>query len=482
MATTTRRAAPVPNPHRFSGNGSGNGRGLTGNGGSRQNGARAAALAALVVGIIALTILLTTSGSGYVIHARFYDAGQLVAGDLVTVGGHKVGSVGSLRLSSDGLADVELNITDSAVTPLRQGTIATIGQLSLTGVANRFVGLSLGMGQPIPNGGVLAPTQTRGIVDLDTLLDALTPRVRAALQGFLKSGAYLVAQPTAQQFNQFNLYLNPALSQVARLSSQVASDRETLAQLVSSGSQVSGALAAHSADLAGAVTETAATLREVASERAALQDTLVRSPAVLGQATRVLGHVNTTLTALNPALLHLQPVAPRLSALLTAVLPAAENAIPTVNAVRALVPSAEAALEGLPPVVRQAIPAVQSLTSALKLIQPDLSLVRPYLPDVIAGFFSGVGGSTAGAYDANGHYLHGEITVQGGGSSLTGLLNLLSGKLGSLGPFGGERTGLLRPCPGGGNAPALDASNPWNTPDVDPSLSPVCNPADNQKP
>ncbi|HUZ27768.1 MAG TPA: MlaD family protein [Solirubrobacteraceae bacterium] len=448
----------------------------------RQSGARGAALGALILGVIALAVLLTSSGSGYVIHARFYDAGQLVSGDLVTVGGHHVGSVGSLRLSSDGLADVELNITDSSVTPVRQGTIATIGQLSLTGVANRFVGLSLGMGAPIPNGGALPPTQTRGIVDLDTLLDALTPRVRASLQGFLKSGAYLVAQPTAQQFNQFNLYLNPALSQVARLGSQVAADRETLAQLVASGSQVSQALATHSSDLAGAVTETAATLREVASERAALQDTLVRSPAVLGQATRVLGHVNTTLAVLNPALLHLQPVAPRVSALLSAVLPAAQNAIPTVNAVRRLVPSAEAALEGLPPVVRQAIPAVQSLTSGLKLLQPDLSLVRPYLPDVIAGFFSGVGGSSAGLYDANGHYLHGEITVQGGGSSLTGLLNLLSGHLGSVGPFNGERTGLLRPCPGGGNAPALDASNPWTTPDVDPAVSPVCNPAHDQKP
>jgi phospholipid/cholesterol/gamma-HCH transport system substrate-binding protein len=434
------------------------------------------------VGVIALAILLTSSGSGYVIHAQCYDAGQLVTGDLVTVGGHKVGSVGSLKLSGDGLADVELRITDSSITPLRQGTIATIGQLSLTGVANRFVGLSLGMGAPISSGGVLPPNQTRGIVDLDTLLDALTPRVRAALQGFLKSGAYLVAQPTAQQFNQFNLYLNPALSQVSRLGSQLAGDREILAQLVSSGSQVSRALASHSADLGGAVTSTAATLREIASERAALQDTLVRSPAVLGQATHVLGHANSTLLALNPALVHLQPVAPRLSAFLSAVLPAAENAIPTVQAVRRLVPGAEAALEGLPPVIRQAVPAVQSLTSGLKLINPDLSLVRPYMPDVVAGFFSGVGGSTAGLYDANGHYLHGEIAVQGGGSTLTGLLNALSGKLGSVGPFGGARTGLLKPCPGGGNAPALDASNPWTTPDVEASVSPVCNPADNQKP
>lgn len=439
------------------------------------------AIGALILAVVAIVILLTSSGSPYVIHAQFYDAGQLVAGDKVTVGGHQVGSVGSVRLTSNGLADVELDIDDPTTAPLRQGTIATIGQLSLTGVANRFVGLSLGTGTPIPNGGVLPPIQTRGIVDLDTLLDALTPRVRASLQGLLSSGAYLVAQPTAQQFNAANAYLNPALSQVSQLGADIVADRSTLAQLVSFGSQLSSALAANSGDLGGAVTSTAATLREIASERLALEDSLTRSPAVLTQATHVLSDVDGALVVLDPALLHLQPVAPLLASLLSGLVPAAENAIPTINAVRQLVPGAEAALVALPPVVRVATPAIKSLTSSLKLITPTLSLVRPYIPDVIGGFFSGVGGATGGSYDANGHYLHGEITVQGGGSSLSGLLNLLSGATSSLGPFNGVRTGLLATCPGGGNPPAWDASNPWTSPDVLRGIPRVCNPADDQK-
>jgi phospholipid/cholesterol/gamma-HCH transport system substrate-binding protein len=443
---------------------------------------RGAALGSLALALVAVAIVLASGGSGYTVQAQFYDAGQLVRGDLVTVAGHRVGSVGGVRLAGDGLADIQLDISDSSATPLRQGTIATIGQLSLTGVANRFVGLTLGGGEPIPSGGTLPPTQTRGIVDLDTLLDTFTPRVRAALQGLLRSGAYLVAQPTATQFNQSNLYLSPALSQLAQLGSELVADRANLARLIAYGSQVSSSLAAHSADLGGAVTATAATLREIASQRRALQDALVRSPAVLAQSTRVLAHADQTLAALDPALAHLQPAAPRLASLLSALLPAATNALPTVSAVRRLVPGAESALQKLPPVVRLATPAIASLTASLKLITPQLSIVRPYIPDVIAGFFNGVGGATAGGYDANGHYLHGYITVQGGGSTLTGLLNLLSGQVANLGPFGGERTALLAPCPGGGNPPAWDTSNPWTTPDAAASVSPICNPAHDQKP
>lgn len=451
---------------------------------------RLAAIAAMVVAAVALIIVLTGGGSTYVLHADFSDAGQLVPGDRVTIGGVQVGSVGAITLTKNGQADVTLDISSGAA-PLRQGTIATIGELSLTGVANRFVSLSPGTGAPIRSGGVLPLTQTRGIVDLDTLLNTFTPRVRSALDKVLAQGAYLVAHPTASQLGRANEFLWPAASQLARLGRQVVADRPALAQLISATGQLSAALAAPQTHLSGAVNATAAVLRRIASERSSLQDILSRAPSVLTRAGGTLTRVRQTLRVLDPALIGLAPVARRLPALLRALVPASRNAVPMFSALRTLIPGFETALERLPGVVEAANPAVASLTSVLRLITPSLSAFRPYAPDVVAGFFNGVAGASGGAYDANGHFLHGELTLQGGGSSLSGLLNLLAQlnllghNTGHLGPFHGERTKLVDPCPGGGNPPAQDLSNPWIKPDLLPGgtlgLATICVPSDDQR-
>jgi phospholipid/cholesterol/gamma-HCH transport system substrate-binding protein len=438
-----------------------------------------AALGALAIAVIVVAIVLITGGSTYVLHAEFTDAGQLVGGDLVVVAGHPVGSIGSISLTPNGLADVELDISSSGITPLRAGTVATIGQLSLTGVSNRFVSLTPGPGSPISSGGILPPEQTHGIVDLDTVLDALTPQVRTSLQRIIKTGAYLVSGSTPGQFNSAIHYFNPALSQATALGAEIVADKFALDRLVSSTAGVASALAARDPDLAGAVTNTATTLREVASERSALEDSLSRAPGVLSQATGVLRDVDYTLHVLNPTLTDLQPVAPRLASLLKVIVPTAANAIPTIKGVAALVPSAKQALVELPPVARKAIPAVNSLAAALPGINPILSGLRPYAPEVVSGFFGGVGGYDGGYYDANGHFIR--ISSEFGAGSLSGLLSALNGVVSDLPELNGTRYGLLAACPGGAAEPSPNGGNPWTNLDSLPAAGNVCNPADDHQ-
>lgn len=440
---------------------------------------RLAATGAMLVAAVVVATVLFTGAPSYVVNARFADAGQLVGGDLVTIGGHQVGSIGAVKLSPGGLADVQLSITDRSITPLRSTTLATIGQLSLTGVANRFVDLHPGSGAPIQSGGTLPLSQTRGIVDLDVVLNSLTPHVRASLQRVLQTGAQFIRQPTQADLNGLARYFNPAFSQVTQLGSEIVSDQLALQRLVASTGQLAGRLAANSGNLGAAVSNTAATLRKVASRRVALTDTLQRTPAVLGQAGGVMRHLDATLGVVDPMLTALAPVAPKVATLLRRIVPFARNLTPTITEIRQLFPSAQRALKAFRPVARRGVPALSSLRSALRAATAILSGLRPYAPDTVAGFFDGVGGSTGASYDANGHFLQTLLTLQGGGTSLSGLLSVLGGVTSKLG--GGARTGLLSPCPGGGGQPAQDGSNPWTGPDTLPGAGTLCKPAEDQR-
>src|SRR5206468_1024864 len=88
-------------------------------------------------------------------------------------------------------------------------------------------------------------------------------------------------------------------------------------------------------------------------------------------------------------------------------------------------------------------------------LTPIAAGLRPYAPDLIAGLFSGFGGSMSGYYDANGHYAR--IQFLYGAGSQAG-----SVEPPPAGPFAGFKTGMNARCPGGAVEPAADGSNPWS--------------------
>src|SRR6202012_6280255 len=81
---------------------------------------RAAAVAAVVVALVAVAIIVFSSGTTYQVRAVFTNASQIVSGDLVEVSGAQIGTVSNIALTPSGQAQLTLNITNHAYDPLRQ--------------------------------------------------------------------------------------------------------------------------------------------------------------------------------------------------------------------------------------------------------------------------------------------------------------------------------------------------------------------------
>ena len=132
---------------------------------------RVAAIGAVTVAIVVVAILLFAGGGGYTVKARFENAGQLVKGNNVEIGGTPAGTVDDIRITDRGQAEVEMSIDDT-YKPLPVGTQAVIRQASQSGIANRYVELQLPPGRKdgktgptIPSGGEIPITHTTTAVD-----------------------------------------------------------------------------------------------------------------------------------------------------------------------------------------------------------------------------------------------------------------------------------------------------------------------------
>jgi phospholipid/cholesterol/gamma-HCH transport system substrate-binding protein len=420
--------------------------------------ARALSVGALVVAVVVVAVLVLRNGNDYVIHARFVDAGQLVKGNLVEVGGRRIGSITDIRLTNDNQADVVMKITDDEFKPLHEGTIATVRQVGLSGVANRFVELTPGFRgrRALRDGATLRTADTRPIVDLDEVLNALDAPTRRRLQTLVRRSSQVLAG-NSQEVNQATRYLNPALSQTAGLAEEIVRDQVAFERLITSTSTIASALAQREGDLEGAVSNTARSLRAVAGERAALEDTLARAPRVLDRARPTLRRLRRTLEVVRPLLRDARPAARPLARVLRLLPPSSRNAIPLVAELRRLLPALNTTIRSLAGLAREIVPVVNDTTESARGFLPILAGLRPYTPDLVAGLYNGFGGSTGGYYDANGHYAR--IAAHVPASAGSGLASLLG--VPNVPDLNNVRTGLTARCPGGAVESAPDGSNPW---------------------
>jgi phospholipid/cholesterol/gamma-HCH transport system substrate-binding protein len=427
---------------------------------------RVAAVGALIAAVVLVALVLFGGGAGgYKVKARFLNAGQLVKGNPVQVGGVPVGSVKGIKITDDGHAEIELSI-DGDHAPLRRGTRAEIRQFSQSGLANRYVDLKLppNTDETIPDGGVIDTDKTVTQVDLDELYNTLDPQTRRSLQGFFKGSADQW-RGREEEANVGFEYLNPALSTSSRLFNELTKDTPLLERFLVDSSKMVTALAERRDDLAGLIGNLNETTRALGSQKAALAESIGRLPPFMRRANTTFVDLRSTLDEVDPLVEASKPVAKRLEPFLSQARAFAADAEPTVRDLRITIRRRGRSndlinlLQSFPPLAEIATAtkqrsyapgghdvdvgetrgAFQETVDALQGGAGEIGYARPYTTDFLGWFddFS----TTGGGFDALGATARGMVTMS---------------------PFLHKDSlayKQYRRCPGSAEAPAKDGSN-----------------------
>ena len=369
---------------------------------------RFAVLAALLGAAVLVALMLFGPDSGYRVTVTFENAGQLVKGNQVRVGGRAVGTIESITLNDSAEAEVELTVEDD-VAPLHRGTKATIRATSLSGIANRYVSLHPGpnYGGEIDSGGRIGADESSAPVDLDQLFNALDPGAREGLQQVIQ-GSAAQYQGRAADASRSLKYFAPALNSTSRLTRELVVDDEIFSRFITDTSDAMGAIAERRDDLAGLVQNTGTALGAIGDENVALSRALELLPGTLRKSNTTFVNLRAALGDLD-ALVEASKTGTRdLAPFLRELRPLLADARPTIRDLRTLIrtPGRNNDLIEL----TGKLPRLQQLTSTVfpranrtfDRSQEFVDTLRQYTPD-LAGWFTKFG-QVASSYDANGHY------------------------------------------------------------------------------
>jgi phospholipid/cholesterol/gamma-HCH transport system substrate-binding protein len=427
--------------------------------------ARLLTLAALVLAILAVAWLLFASGDPYRVTITLDNASQLVRGNQVKVGGVPVGTVSELELGDDAQALVELEITDEELTPLHRGSSAEVRSTSLSGIANRYVALKPGPNDEdeIESGGSIPATDAHSEVDLDAVLNTLTPDALRDLQVAVR-GLGDAFGGRGRELEAAIRALNPALSQTAATAREIVRDEPRFARFLIDSARVVESVASRRGDLERLVPATGATLSAIASRTAELDSSLRQLPPRLREANTTLVNLRALVRDLRPAVREARPVAPLLTETLRRLRPVARTGVRVIPRLRRLIDrdgreDLVGVLEAMPGLEAEAVPAFDSTVAAVEDLLPIVRELRPYTTDLVAGLYRGFGGSTAGYYDANGHYQR--ISFTGSGFTLAPGTGSVVFQPPEDGGMAGYQTFQRNRCPGAGTQSHPDGSNPW---------------------
>jgi phospholipid/cholesterol/gamma-HCH transport system substrate-binding protein len=433
-------------------------------------------IVALAAAVILLAIVFLGGNGGHKYTLVFQNAGQLVPDNQVLIGGSPAGTVESIGLTDENLAEIHISVDQE----LHEGTTAVIRATSLSGVANHYVSISPGPNSnpALGDGAELGLASTTTPVDIDQLFNTFPPRVQKGLSDFIRGNAAIYSGQ-GKNGNEAYKYFGTALNRAGAFARELNSDQRLLSRFIVSSADLTTAVAGRGEQLSSAVANANTAFTAIASETAAFDATLRRLPPVFRQSNTTFVNLRAALDDLEPLVNTAKPATKDLAPFLRELRPIFQKLVPFTRDLRLLVDRPGRANDAAE--LLAVLPQVENLTSrtfphaaqASEDFQPNLEFIRAYTPD----FFNALGklGQVAGYYDGNGHYVRAATAAQNlfRYNPATSQLEPIS-KAQQFEPFGSTQT--RQRCPGGATQPAPDGSNPWVSDDsVDAS---ECDPGD----
>ena len=448
--------------------------------------ARFAAFAAVAGAAVLVALLIFGGGSDYTVHARFQNAGQLVKGNLVEIGGTQAGAVKGFEVTPDGEVVVEFSI-DEKYAPLRHGTRAVIRAGSLSSVANRYIELHLPgedqAGAEIDDGGEISVDKTTTGVELDQFFNIFDKQTRKGLRGFYEGGRRQF-EDRGEQANRGLRYLSPSLDASTELFEELSKDPPVLERFLVNSSRFVTSLSERRDDVSELIQNLNQTTRAIGSQKRELAELVSLFPDFMRTANTTYVNLRATLDDLDPLVDATKPVARKLGPVLDELRPFARDAVPVIRGLSLLAraegsgndlvelnrtypPLADIAVDTLPRKLNAGAGEVDlgerrgafpELTESLRDSAPIVAHGRPYTVDFL-GWMDDF--SHTGNYDALGSFSRAQIyfnafTVSNGvpvpvdptdrGANFKAL----------------ARTNQYKRCPGAAEEPAPDGSNVWS--------------------
>jgi phospholipid/cholesterol/gamma-HCH transport system substrate-binding protein len=433
-------------------------------------------IAALAVAVIVLAVIFFGGSSGHKYTLVFQNAGQLVPDNQVLIGGSPAGTVESIGLTDDNLAEVHVSVDQE----LHEGTTATIRATSLSGVANHYVSVSPGPNSEptLDDGAELGLASTTTPIDIDQFFNTFPPRVRQGLQDFIRGNAAIYSGQ-GKNANDSYKYFGSALNRAGAFAQELNADQQLLSRFVVSSSRLTTAVAGRGEQLSSAISNASTAFDAIAQETEAFDATLRRLPPVFRQSNTTFVNLRAGLDDIEPLVNAAKPATKDLAPFLAELRPVFQKLVPFTRNLRLVVNKPGPANDTAD--LLAVLPKVQDLTSsafphseqAISDFQPNLNFIRAYTPDLFNAFSKL--GQVAGYYDGNGHYVRAATSAQNlfrynaGSSELEPIT-----KSQQYEAFGSTDTKTR--CPGGATQPAADGSNPFvGGGSVDPS---ECDPSD----